>query len=155
MIRDDRELDRRLSALTRRAEPDEAVWRRIDSRIRRPSRHRPVLAGAAALVALAVLAGAWLLERPDAQPTPMRTLVAQEAAALRALAPARALPADFELPAPVEQAWDENQTAIAELEAALERDPDNRLLLEFLAQARLREAELMRAMLFPQRQRSL
>ena len=45
--------------------------------------------------------------------------------------------------APLSEAWAENQTAIEELEAALERDPDNRLLLDFLAEARLRQVRLL------------
>jgi len=151
---DDQELARRLDALTRHAQPDEAVWQQIASRIDR-SRHRPLPAAAAALAVFAVVAGIVLVDRPERSSSPMQTLVTREAAALRASAPTRSLPAGFQPPAAVDEAWIDNQTAIAELEAALERDPDNRMLLDFLAQARLREAELLRALVFPPEQRSL
>lgn len=154
MNSDDHDLDRRLDALARHAQPDVAVWQQIASRIDRP-RHRPLLAAAAALAVFAVVAGIVLVDRPERPSTPMQTLVTQEAAALRASAPSRSLSAGFLPPAAIDHAWNENRTAIAELEAALQRDPDNRMLLDFLAQARLREAELLRALVFPPEQRSL
>ena len=42
-------------------------------------------------------------------------------------------------------AWQDNQQAIAQLEQALEQDPGNRMLLEFLTEARMRQARLVRS----------
>jgi hypothetical protein len=50
---------------------------------------------------------------------------------------------------PLEEAWQDNQVAIEQLEQALQGDPDNPLLLEFLSEARLRQARLIQRGLFP------
>jgi len=63
--------------------------------------------------------------------------------AMRASAPAEPVLSRLDSPQALMQAWQENQNAIAELEQALERDPGNGLLLEFLAEARLRQAQLI------------
>lgn len=136
-------LDRRLASLTRDAEPADSVWAGIEQRIRTPARRgraAPLAALAAALVA--VIAALQWMPDPDRVPdNPGRTLVQAEAEAMRRAAPI--MTGGLTDAAPLSEAWAENQTAIEELEAALERDPDNRLLLDFLAEARLRQVRLL------------
>lgn len=151
----DRALDRRLDALVRHVPSPDALWPGIDERIRHRRSRTPALAAAATIAVIAVAAALLVPRAPEPGVTAMRALIEREAQALRAGAPASLLPAMWQPPVTIAPAWRDNQAAIAELEAALERDPDNPLLLEFLAAARLRQAELANAVLFPPNQRSL
>lgn len=142
MTMNDLELDRRLAALPREAEPAPANWAAIDRRIAR--RRRPAVAAAvAALVGVALV-----LSQAGFEPSTgsrLESLVSVEVAAMRAAAPeplAVAVPDSAEA---LMAAWQENQDAIAQLEQALRRDPGNRLLLEFLTEARMRQARLTRS----------
>jgi len=142
MTIDDRELDRRLHALTREAEPAPGGWRSIERRM--GLRRRIPAAATAAAAVLAV--GALVVFRlaPEAGGGPeMRRLVAAEVTAMRAAAPGQRAVAQLDSPEALMRAWQDNRDAIAELEAALARDPDNELLLEFLREARLRQARLI------------
>ncbi len=141
----DRDLDRRLAQLTREAAPPPAAWAGISKRIHRPRRVAvPLASAAAAVVAFAALLQ--LLPGDDSARTgpiqdPGRVLVQAEAEAMRRAAPVATGGLVDALP--LAEAWAENQTAIDELEAALTRDPDNRMLLDFLAEARLRQVRLL------------
>lgn len=149
----DAELDRRLAALTRSAEPASTSWSVIQARIERSTesdqraRSRPFwpVAMAAAAVLAAVAAVVWQVPRSPTLSEPAfdagRVLVQREAEAMRRTAPT--VTGGLEVAPTLAGAWAENQTAIEELEAALDRDPDNRLLLEFLAEARLRQVQLL------------
>jgi len=137
----DQALDDRLAALTREAAPGDAVWREIENRIR-PRRRVPLAAAAAMVLAIcALVVGRWTIESGDR--SSMQRLVSAEVTAMRASAPEELTVDRLGSPDALMQAWAENRDAIAELEGALERDPDNRLLLEFLAEARLRQAQLV------------
>lgn len=142
MTIDDTELDARLSALPRETAPDARNWQRIQRRIRR--RRRVPLAAAAAVAAVG-LGVAILAQRPfgggDAPRD--RLLVRAEVQAMAASAPDEAALRRAGSPEALMQAWQDNRAAIAELERALARDPDNTLLLEFLGEARLRQARLV------------
>lgn len=141
---DDCELDRRLAALTRDAEPAPANWTAIERRIRR--RRLPALAAAAAGVA-AIGFGIMLVARVDTNgfdEGAARSVVQAEVRAMEASAPEHAALRQLDTPEGLMEAWQDNRQAIDELNRALERDPDNQLLLEFLAQARLRQARLVR-----------
>ena len=143
---DDRELDRRLNALTRETDADESLWPGIEQRLR-PARRGPLVKGSAAavvvgatVIALLVLNGA----------PPERTDTAQsQAEAMRAAAPDALAVSSIDASQSLAKAWQENQAAIEQLEQALARDPDNRLLLEFLGEARLRQARLIQRGSFP------
>lgn len=145
----DAALDARLEALTRNATPPAAAWPAVAERIRAGEgrvRRRPgrigALAAAAALVA--VLAVTVVQQMPDGPGEPIdagRVLVQAEAEAMRRAAPVATGGLVDALP--LAESWAENQSAIDELEAALDRDPDNRLLLDFLAEARLRQVRLL------------
>lgn len=144
------ELDRRLASLTRSAEPAPSSWSRIQQRIEQDStsdgrhRHRPIwpVAMAAAAVFALVAVVVWQLPTSTGpQFDDGRQLVQREAEAMRRAAPM--VTGGFEEAPPLAEAWTENQIAIDELEAALDRDPDNRLLLEFLAEARLRQVRML------------
>jgi hypothetical protein len=138
----DAELDRRIEALTRRAEPGERVWTGIAARIEpAPRAGWPWAAAAAVVLALAIVAVQPDSRRSATMPDRAVQLVQAEADAMRRAAPAFA--AGWIDEVPWTEAWADNQAAIDELEAALARDPDNRLLLEFLAEARLRQARLI------------
>lgn len=142
---DDAGLDRRLAALTREARPRPEVWAGIEARIGRPRRR--VWRRAAAVAAVGLVAVLVLQVMPgdkrDSGPTAdaARRLVHAEAEAMRRVAPTAT--GGLAESVPLVEAWTDNQAAIEQLEAALIRDPDNYLLLEFLAEARLRQARLL------------
>ncbi|NKI35846.1 hypothetical protein HFP89_11795 [Wenzhouxiangella sp. XN79A] len=140
----DAALDARIAALTRSAEPRQRVWTGIAERIR-PVRRAgwPWAAAAAVVLALAIVALQPDRERSSTGSERALQLVQAEVEAMRRAAPV--VTADWLDERPWTEAWADNQVAIDELEAALGRDPDNRLLLDFLAEARLRQARLIHA----------
>lgn len=154
----ERDLDGRLDALTHHCDPDPVVWSAIEARLDRenqaethrapPSaRRRGWAAGLAFAASLtgALALGLALLQSPGGPggSAPVARAFQMEQTAMRAVAP-EPLPALLpDAPESLMAAWAENQAAIDELERALQRDPENRLLLEFLAQARLRQARLV------------
>jgi len=143
---EDSELDGRLNALTRVVDPAPANWDAIERRIRRRRRPHAIWAG---IAAAAVLGGvALVVSQIGPAPAPAggiaETLHA-EAQAMRASAPELPVVSEFDSPAALMAAWQDNQQAIAQLEQALEHDPDNRTLLEFLTEARMRQARLVRS----------
>ena len=141
MTIDDRELDRRLAALTREIDVDESLWPAIERRLR-PARRWP--AAAVALITAVAIAGVFIAMPTIDRGAPEGPGVAQrEAEAMRALAPEASAVSQIDASPALQQAWQENQTAIEQLEQALEADPDNRMLLEFLSEARLRQAQLI------------
>jgi hypothetical protein len=145
MTIDDRELDRRLNALPRETQADEALWPGIERRLR-PSRRWPAAAAVVAAVGFgALFIALWVDEHgsPDAPGFALR-----EAETMRAEAPDAIPVSQINASPSLRTAWQDNQSAIDELETALERDPDNRLLLEFLGDARLRQARLIQRGLF-------
>lgn len=143
---DDFELDRRLDALSRSASVAPGNWAAIESRIHR--RRWPV-ARLSAIAAAAVLAGVALVVSQIApEPVPsggMAEAMQAEVQAMRASAPAPLAVSAGDSPAALVAAWQENQQAIVQLEQAMEDDPGNRLLLEFLTEARMRQARLVRS----------
>jgi len=154
----DRHLDRRLDALTRRADPDPAIWQSIEARLDREASAAPNrapnsalrrrwtggLAIAASLTGALAL-GLALLQSPgrSGDGAPVARAFQLEQTAMRAVAPEPLSTLLPDAPESLMAAWAENQAAIEELERTLQRDPENRLLLEFLAQARLRQARLV------------
>jgi cytochrome c-type biogenesis protein CcmH/NrfG len=139
----DRALDERLAALTREAAPGDGAWRAIEHRIR-PRRRVPLAAAAVAMLTVgALVVGRWGIEPRD--PSDMQRFVGAEVAAMQASAPEELSLDRLGSPEALMRAWTENRDAIAELEGALARDPEKRLLLEFLAEARLRQARLINA----------
>lgn len=135
-------LDLRIEALTRSAEPGDRVWTGIAARIE-PARRAgwPWMAAAAVVLALAIAAVQPGLQRSPTLSDLALQLVQAEVEAMRRAAPAFTTGWTDELS--WAEAWAGNQAAIDELEAALARDPDNRLLLDFLADGRLRQARLI------------
>lgn len=151
---DDLELDRRLDALARVAKVPPENWKAIEQRIRR---RRWAVAMPAAIAAAAFLSGIAVvvtqITSMPAQPSLMARVTQAEVQAMRAVSPQIAevsdiranLDAGFESSESLIAAWEQNQAAIAELEQAIERDPQNSLLLEFLTEARMRQARLARS----------
>lgn len=143
MTIDDRELDRRLAALTREIDVDESLWPGIERRLG-AARRWPAAAAAVASITAVAIAGVFI-----AMPTIDRGAIEgpgvaqREAEAMRALTPEASAVSQIDASPALQQAWQENQTAIEQLEQALEADPDNRMLLEFLSEARLRQAQLI------------
>ncbi len=143
---DESELDRRLEALTREVDADEALWPGIERRLR-PTRRWPAISAAVAAVVFGVLLGSLALfdrETSDGPRFVQDGTEAMRSAAVESFAVSRA-----EASGPLEKAWQDNQAAIEQLEQALQDDPDNPLLLEFLSEARLRQARLIQRGLFP------
>ena len=144
MTLDDRMLDQRLVALPRQTEADEDSWRAIEARLK-PSRTRWPVRFAAGLAVAASLAVVVLVTRaPDTAPTDLGAQVMlAEIAAMQHQVSWTDLPASDTIKSGLVSAWEENRQAIEELEQALSRNPDNLMLMDFLAQARLRESELI------------
>ncbi|MBY6203870.1 hypothetical protein [Halomonas denitrificans] len=141
---EDSELDARLSTLTREAPPPASAWAGIAERIRPRRRGRHVRWGLLAAAAVLLVAVVVVRPPPDERPAGIdggRILVAAETEAMRRVAPT--VTGGLIDTQPLAASWAENQVAIDELEAALDRDPDNRLLLEFLAEARMRQVRLL------------
>lgn len=149
MTLDDRELDRRLAALTRESAPGADHWPTIERRIQAPRRWGlPVAASAAAALVLAVAALRVVGPGPEPnEATDLQAVVSAEARAMQASAPDETDVLRARSPEALMRAWSDNQSAIEEIEAALARDPGNPLLLEFLAEARLRQARLINSSL--------
>ena len=143
---DDSELDRRLDALTRVAEPPVGAWSAIEHRIRKRRRSMAVPAGlAAAAVVFGVALVVSQLGSAPTYPGGAAEAMQAEVRAMRVAAPETPVLADAESPEALMAAWQDNQQAIEQLEQALENDPGNRMLLEFLTEARLRQARLVRS----------
>lgn len=143
---DDSELDRRLDALVRVAEPPADSWSAIERRIQK---RRWSMAVPAGLAAAAVLCGVALvvsqLGPAPSHPGGIAEAMQAEVHAMRVAAPESPVVTDMESPEALMAAWQDNEQAIDQLEQALERDPGNRLLLEFLTEARMRQARLVRS----------
>lgn len=139
----DHELDRRLSALERSCAPPERVWQQLQDQLEtRPSRWRsnlPWMAMAAAVSGLAVISALWLWPVGSPPDSAQVELQAPQTTPI-VVEPAIGLQRSRQA---VAAASAENEAAIRKLEAALEREPGNVLLMEFLAEARFRQAELM------------
>lgn len=149
MTMNDMDLDRRLDALPRAADTPEALWPAIERRIAHRTRRR-WLAGIAAAVVMTVLAALIARNLEDFRPPDLTTtvslaatVIAAEISAMDHAAPDAEQVAGTGFDKGWKAAWDLNQAAITELEHALKESPDNRLLLDFLARARLRESELV------------
>lgn len=152
---DDEELDRRLAALTREAPSDASNWHRIERRIR-PRRHWRLSAAAAGVALAAGLVVVLQLEPSATDGERVHAFTVAEIRAMRASAPTQLALEQVDSAEALMQAWAENRAAIDELEAALARDPGNALLLEFLREARLRQARLIQqGMKHPQRSMEL
>ena len=81
----------------------------------------------------------------EAKQTRMQLGRHAEVRAMRASAPEMPLTTNIDSPSALMAAWQDNQQAIVQLEQALEHDPDNRMLLEFLTEARMRQARLVKS----------
>jgi hypothetical protein len=144
MTIDDHKLDQRLAALSRQAEPDEGSWSAIESRLS-PRQARWKLPAAAGLaVAASVLVVVLAMNPFHSAPDDFGSgLVSAEIEAMRHQVNWSDVPRHDSVNGGLTTAWEENQQAIAELEQALARNPDNLMLMDFLAQARLRQSELV------------
>lgn len=155
----DSELDRRLDALARVGEPPAGAWSAIERRIGQRRRSMAVPAGLAAVAVLCGVALVFLqLGSVPTRPGGIAEAMQAEVRAMRVAAPEASLIADIESPEALMTAWQDNEQAIDQLEQALEQDPDNQLLLEFLTEARMRQARLVRSIgqnQIPNNQRSM
>ncbi|QOC23247.1 hypothetical protein IC757_03595 [Wenzhouxiangella sp. AB-CW3] len=144
MTLDDRTLDDRLAALPRQADPDGSTWQAIESRIA-PKQQQWFGRIAGGLAVAASLAVVLLVTMPqDSTPTRISEwVISSEIEAMRHQVSWADVPQPDVINAGLTTAWSENEQAIAELEQALARNPDNLMLMEFLAQARLRQSELI------------
>lgn len=138
----DRELDQRLGALPQAAHVDDAIWTKIEHRLHARNNRRWIGGGAiaASLVAVIVLTN---INAPDWSELHRNQAIQAEV---------RAMNATTLLPQLVDQigwsdemmaAWNQYQTAIDELEAALELNPGYQMLVDSLAEARLQQSRLL------------
>lgn len=141
----DRRLDARLDALPRRA-PTPKAWPAIQRRIRR--RRRPVALAIAAAIVLATLVAVLTQPAPapsnDAPASRAGRIYAAEGRVMHGLTSGPAWIEHVDQNSDWRRAWNANRAVISELEAALDANPDSRLLLDLLARAHLRQAELLR-----------
>ncbi len=140
----DRQLDQRLARLRHPAEPDPRLWQGIAPKLARRRRVWPLWLSAGSAVAAVVLLT--VLAVPPRLGSPLDAsdrIVGAEIRAMDAHAPSVADLEGARLGEVLGGAWDENEEAIAELEQALARQPGNPMLIQFLAQARLRQSELI------------
>lgn len=148
MTLSDCELDRRLDALDRSCAPPELVWQEIERQldIPRGQPRRRWMALAAAFSALAIAAALVLQPvRPPGESGLIESGLVESAnqpTALQASSRGAGAPSLQRSRLAVARARAENAAAIRMLEAALERETGNHLLMEFLAEARFREADL-------------
>lgn len=140
MTIDNRTLDARLADLPRAVEPPPGPWLGIEKRLHARRRPRWRVAGTAAAIAASLALAIVVVDQPETH-SPAATIITAEAEAMREQAPAH--PAGTGFNAELAGAWNTNQMAIAELEAAIEDHPDHPMLIEFLAQARLRQSNLI------------
>lgn len=141
MTIDERTLDARLDALPRSSQVPESVWQSVASRLNTAPRHRRPLATIAALAA--ALALAVLVVREPDPAAPGAPVIRAEAQAMRQQAEWQGLDEGAIENGGLAEARRVNQEAIGELERAIESDPGNPLLIDLLAQARLRQSELV------------
>lgn len=136
----DTELDRRLAALPRVVETPEALWPGIERRL--TARTPRIWAAAVGTGLLAAIAGGlWIQGGLVPRPVdPAAVVVATEVENMGLSAPRVTRTAVDE---GWQAAWEDNEAAIRELEQALENHPGNVLLLDFLAQARLRQSRMI------------
>ncbi len=138
----DQELDRRLDALDRSCTPPDRVWRKLKPQLDAPPARRSSrtwLALVAAVSGLAVIS-VLLLSPPSTTPDPTLVDLPAPETAPPVVEPATGMQRSRQALA---AAAEENEAAIRKLESALVQEPDNLLLMEFLAEARLRQADLM------------
>lgn len=135
----DQELDLRLQGLTKEADPPKRVWLAVAKEIESSgNRSWPWIAAAAvALTTLALVLQPW---QNDQQVSP--TIAQPQAWLVPSPDTSNWQPVLIEH-AGLSHPWEANQRAIEALEQALQDDPGNPMLQEFLANARLRQAELI------------
>ena len=138
----DQELDHRLNALDRSCESPEQVWQKLKPQLDAPPAHRlrrPWLALAAAVAGMTLVSALLLLPTRLPWDSTLVDLPAPDTVS-EIIEPATGLQRSRQSLA---AAAAENESAIRKLKAVLEQEPDNLLLMEFLAEARFRQAELM------------
>jgi hypothetical protein len=134
----EQELDARLAALTRESEPEPAVWAAIEQRLQRPRRWLAPVSAVAGVLLCGLLIGLPPLQH-DATRSPGQLAIQT----MREAAPGPQAIAEVSTTPALADAWQENQAVVRELEQALQAEPDNPLLIEFLVDARLRETRLV------------
>ncbi|TVQ33460.1 MAG: hypothetical protein EA370_11800 [Wenzhouxiangella sp.] len=141
MTINEQQLDQRLAALDRQCDPPPEAWEAISAKLARRRSRWPWMALAASLCGLVVGLSLLLGEGGPLRPAVAPGMVEETPpAGVESEQPWR--PA-LQRQAVFDTAWDENEAAIKALEEALASEPDNLLLMEFLAEARLRQSSLI------------
>ncbi|MEM7055013.1 MAG: hypothetical protein AAF446_10785 [Pseudomonadota bacterium] len=144
----DEDLDRRLRALPRTAEVDDALWSKIEHRIEGQTRHQRYAVvkwsgGIAAAVSLIAVAALFDLDSPNWSELHRSETIAAEVHAMNAANLLPQLAGQIEWSDDMRTAWNEYQSAIDELEAALELNPGYQMLIDTLVATRLRQSNLL------------
>ena len=143
----DEELDRRLRALPLTADVDDAIWPKIEQRIEHP--HARTFGrlkwGGGIAAAVAVVAVLALLDQdtPNWSELELAQTIQAEVRAMNASNLLPQLASQINWSDDMRAAWNEYQTAIDELEAALELNPGYQMLIDTLAATRLRQSSLL------------
>ena len=144
MTLDDRTLDERLAGLPRQADPDVGSWQAIESHIAREQQQWFGRIASGLAVAASLVVALLVTTPPDSPPSSVSGwVISAEIEAMQHQVSWTDVPEPDVINAGLTTAWSENEQAIAELERALARNPDNLMLMDFLAQARLRQSELI------------
>lgn len=139
----DHELDLRLEALPRAVDTPREPWDGIKRRLQ-PARPWFGRISAAAALAASVTLAVLVVESPEpTRDSPAAVVISAEVEAMRSQSGVRNLPVSPHINGGLAGAWEANQDAIDELEAALDNHPDNPMLIQFLAQARLRQSDMI------------
>ena len=143
----DQELDRRLRSLPLTADVNEAIWTKIEHRIHghdaRPSFNLKWAGGIAAAVTVVALVAVLDQGSPNWDELYRNQTIQAEVKAMNASNLLPQLASQIEWSDDMRTAWNEYQTAIDELEAALELNPGYQMLIDTLAATRLRQSSLL------------
>ncbi|MEM1082465.1 MAG: hypothetical protein AAGH65_12905 [Pseudomonadota bacterium] len=142
MTIDDRELDRRLTALDQRAAVDDHLWTKIEPRLSARSNRSWIGAVAAAACFLAVV---FITHQnaPNWSEVHHQQALQAEVRALNASSLMPQLIDQIEWSDDMRAAWDEYQVAINDLEQALELNPGYQMLVDTLAATKLQQSRLV------------
>lgn len=138
----DQELDRRLNALPQSADVNEAIWPKIEHRLHARS-HRRWFGGAAVAAGLVAVVVITNLNSPDWAELHRNQAIEAEVRAMNAMTLLPQLADQMGWDEDMLAAWNQYQTAIEEIEAALELNPGYQMLVDTLAATRLKQSNLL------------
>lgn len=139
----DQALDRRLNALPQSANVNEAIWTKVEHRLHARSNRRRWIGGAAVAASLLGVVVITNLNSPDWTELHRNQAIQAEVRAMNAMTLLPQLADQMGWDEDMLAAWNQYQTAIEEIEAALELNPGYQMLVDTLAATRLKQSSLL------------